>query len=133
MRSSLQVGREGRLEYVVPEGRTVPHLLPECPEATAMPQVLATGYLVGLVEVACLRALEGYLEGDEITLGVHLDLTHHAPTPVGGRLRVVVQVADIKGRQLRFEVRAEDDAAVVCTGSHRRAVVSRAAFESRLP
>lgn len=50
MRQTLQPGLTAHLEYTVPQHRTVPHLLPESPEFTAMPAVLASGYLVGLVE-----------------------------------------------------------------------------------
>ncbi|MEU6712345.1 hypothetical protein ABZ897_12775 [Nonomuraea sp. NPDC046802] len=60
--------------------RTVPHLLPESDYFAALPSVLATGYLVGVVEWTCMRALDGHLEDDEQTLGVHVDLSHQAPT-----------------------------------------------------
>ncbi len=62
MNDTLAPGLTARLEYVVPEARTVPHLLPESGEFAAMPAVLATGYLVGIVECSCMRALDGHLE-----------------------------------------------------------------------
>lgn len=59
MKSSLRPGLTGSLTWTVPIERTVPHLLPESPELTALPQVLATGYLVGVVEWTCIRVLQG--------------------------------------------------------------------------
>lgn len=43
--------------YRVPEDKTVPFLFPEMPEGQAMPKVFATGYLVGLFEMACIKAI----------------------------------------------------------------------------
>lgn len=83
MKQTLRPGLNGRLEYVVPPERTVPHLLPESEEFTALPEVLATGYLVGMLEWACMRALAGHLDEDEATLGVHIDASHEVPTPPG--------------------------------------------------
>lgn len=122
----------GRLEYVVPDERTVPRLLPESEEFSRLPSVLATGYLVGIVEWACMRALTGHLDAGEATLGIHVDLSHEAPTPPGSLVTVDVELTQIDGRQLSFSVRAQDDLAVICRGTHRRAVIDQARFEGRL-
>jgi fluoroacetyl-CoA thioesterase len=132
VRSTLRPGLSASLVYPVPIERTVPHLLPESPEFAALPGVLATGYLVGLVEWACLRALDGHLENGEQTLGVHVDLSHEAPTPPGDVLTVVVELTAVEGRQLTFAVRVADETTVVCRGTHRRAVIVRERFERRL-
>ena len=81
MRDTLRPGLTASLTYEVAADRTVPHLLPEAAEFADMPQVLATGYLVGLVEWTCIRALRGHLDDSERTVGVHVDLSHEAPTP----------------------------------------------------
>lgn len=132
MRESLRPGIVGRLEYQVPVERTVPHLLPEAEHFAALPEVLATGYLVGIVEWTCVRTLDGHLADGEQTLGVHVDLSHDAPTPPGCLLVVEVELTAVEGRQLTFAVHAYDDAATVCRGTHRRAVVDGARFRARL-
>jgi fluoroacetyl-CoA thioesterase len=132
VKGSLQPGLTARLEYVVPAERTVPNLLPESDEFAALPAVLATGYLVGIVEWACIRALAGHLDDGEQTLGVHVDLSHEAPAPVGSPLTVEVELSHVEGRQLTFTVHAFDDAATVCRGSHRRAVIDTERFLARL-
>jgi fluoroacetyl-CoA thioesterase len=125
-------GLTGRLEYVVPAERTVPHLLPESGEFTAMPQVLATGYLVGIIEWTCMRALAGHLHPGEQTLGVHVDISHDAPTPPGSPVTVEVELTAVDGRQLTFAVCARDEAAVISRGIHRRAVIDTRRFADRL-
>ncbi|MEV5559480.1 thioesterase family protein [Nonomuraea wenchangensis] len=132
MHASLRPGLAARLDYVVPVERTVPYLLPESDHFAAMPSVLATGYLVGIVEWTCMRALDGHLEDGEQTLGVHVDLSHEAPTPPGSILTVHAELSAVDGRQLTFTIHAHDDAATVCRGTHRRAVIDTERFHTRL-
>ena len=132
MKGTLRPGLTARLAYPVPATRTVGKLLPESAEFAALPEVLATGYLVGLVEWACMRALAGHLDPEERTLGIHVDLSHEAPTPPGSTVAIAVELTAIDGRQLTFAVEARDEAAVIARGTHRRAVIDLARFERRL-
>jgi fluoroacetyl-CoA thioesterase len=132
MKDTLQPGLAARLKYVVPTERTVPHLLPESDEFAALPAVLATGFLVGIVEWACIRVLAGHLDEGEQTLGVHVDLSHEAPTPAGSPLTVQAELSNVEGRQLTFTVHAFDDAATVSQGVHRRAVIDTDRFLARM-
>jgi fluoroacetyl-CoA thioesterase len=132
VKASLAPGLTARLEYVVPTERTVPHLLPESDYFAALPAVLATGFLVGIVEWTCMRALEGHLDDGEQTLGVHVDLSHEAPTPPGSTLTIEAELSAVERRQLTFTVHAFDDAATICQGTHRRAVIETERFLARL-
>ena len=132
MNAALRPGLTARHEYVVPVHRTVPHLLPESDDFAALPAVLATGYLVGIVEWACMRALDGHLDSGEQTLGVHVDLSHEAPTPPGATVTIAVELTAVEGRQLTFTVVARDDVAVISRGTHRRAVINSERFHARL-
>lgn len=132
MRSTLRPGLTAKLVYQVPPGRTVPHLLPESPEFAALPSVLATGYLVGIVEWACIRAVNEHLDDGEQTLGIHVDLSHEAPTLPGDTLTVTTELTQVDGRRLTFSVTAADDAGTICQGIHQRAVIDRARFADRL-
>lgn len=132
MRPTLEPGLDATLSYQVPAERTVPHLLPESAEFAAMPHVLATGYLVGLVEWTCMQALAPHLDPGERTLGVRVDLTHEAPTPPGSTITIDVTLTTIEGRKLTFDVIARDEAAVICRGRHRRAVVELDRFTTGL-
>jgi fluoroacetyl-CoA thioesterase len=131
MRDTLRPGLTASLTYVVAEDRTVPHLLPEAAEFADMPQVLATGYLVGLVEWTCIRAVRDHLDDSERTVGVHVDLSHTAPTPPHREVTVDVELTGVEGRNLTFAVHARDDAADICHGTHRRTVIHLARFEAK--
>lgn len=132
MKDTLAPGIAHTMRFTVPEDRTVPHLLPESPDFAAMPEVLATGYMVGIIEWACIEALHGHLEDGELTLGTHVDLSHQAPTVPGGTVTIDVRLVEVDGRALTFEVEARDEHAVISVGRHQRGVIDRDRFAGRL-
>ena len=50
MKVTLQAGIRYQHKFIVPASKTVPALYPESVEFAAMPEVFATGFLVGLLE-----------------------------------------------------------------------------------
>lgn len=132
MKPSLAPGIEHELRFVVPATKTVPHLYPEAPEFAAMPEVFATGFMVGLVEWACIRAIAPHLDDDELSLGTHVDLSHDAATPPGLEVTARVRLEELDGRRLTFAAEAHDGHGRICAGRHQRFVVDRARFEAGL-
>jgi fluoroacetyl-CoA thioesterase len=133
MRESLKPGLRHHFSFRVPASKTVAGLYPEAPEFQQMPEVFATGFLVGLVEWTCIQALNPHLDWPrEQTVGTKVELSHDAPTPPGCEVRVDVELLEVDGRRLVFRVEARDDAAVVCQGRHERFVIDRARFDARL-
>ena len=57
MKPTLKPGLTHRFTYTVPVAKTVPHLYAESPELAAMPEVFATGFMVGLMEWTCVQLL----------------------------------------------------------------------------
>lgn len=133
MKESLKPGIEHEFRYRVPESKTVPALYPESPEFQAMPRVFATGFLVGLIEWACIRAINPYLDWPrEMTVGTHVDLSHEAATPPGLEVRVRVKLIEVDGRRLAFEAEADDGLQVVSRGTHQRFVIDAERFNERM-
>ena len=128
MKDSLAPGIAHELRFVVPVSKTVPHLYPESPEFSGMPEVFATGFMVGLVEWACLEALAPHLEEGEMSLGTRVDLSHDAATPPGMEVVARVRLERIEGRLLTFSAEAADAHETICSGTHQRFVVDRARF-----
>ena len=62
MSQTLKEGMTFEFSYRVPAEKTVPHLFPEFPEGGKMPEVLATGFLVGLMEFACIKFVNPHIE-----------------------------------------------------------------------
>ena len=105
-----------------------------CPEHTAEAlgsgavPVLGTPALVTLLEKAAVAALVGHLEVSITSVGVHLDVRHLAPTPIGMTVRATARLAEVEGRRLTFQVEAHDEVDKVAAGVHGRVMVRSAIF-----
>jgi fluoroacetyl-CoA thioesterase len=133
MLDSLKPGITHQLRYRVPLNRTVPHLLPESEEFSRMPSVLATGYMVGLIEWACIQAVNPHLDWPrEQTVGTGIDVSHVAATPSGMEVIISVRLVAVEGRKLSFEIEARDEHDVISTGTHERFVIDAEKFNSRV-
>jgi fluoroacetyl-CoA thioesterase len=132
MKQTLKSGLKYSFAYKVPEDKTVPHLLPESPEFQSMPPVFATGYMVGLIEWACIQALAPHLEDGEGSLGVHIDVSHTAATPPGFTITVDVECLEVRGPRVYFSVRAHDGVDLIGQGRHERYVLKWQHFVRRV-
>lgn len=133
MKDSLVPGLRYVHTFTVPLSKTVPALYPESEEFVAMPEVFATGFLVGLLEWACILALKPHLDWPrEQTVGTHIDVSHSAATPPGLTVTVTVELLAIEGRKLRFAVKAHDGVELISEGKHERFVIDRERFDAKL-
>jgi fluoroacetyl-CoA thioesterase len=133
MKDSLKAGLTYEFEFTVPESKTVPHLYPESAPFQEMPHVLATGYLVGLMEWACIEALRPHLDWPrEQSLGTAVNFTHIAATPPGLTITVKVHLDRIDGRKLSFTLSAHDGVDTISEGTHERHVIDVERFTARL-
>ncbi|MFL0357725.1 thioesterase family protein [Erythrobacter sp. GH1-10] len=132
MKQGLTIGDRHSLTYRVPHNKTVRHLFEDATEFADFPEVFATGFMVALMERTCTQALAPFLEDGEGSLGVHIDVSHEAPTPPGFSIEVNVELASIDGRMLEWSVIASDDVEIIGRGRHKRALIDRLRFEERL-
>jgi fluoroacetyl-CoA thioesterase len=133
MKPSLREGIEHELRFVVPESKTVPALYPESPEFREMPRVLATGFLVGLLEWACIEALKPYLDWPrEQTVGTQIDVSHSAATPPGLEVTAKARLVEMQGRRLVFELEAHDGVDLISRGTHERVVIDSGRFDAKI-
>lgn len=132
MKATLQPGLTHKLSFKVSDAKTVPHLYPESSIFTGMPQVFATGYMVGLFEWACTELLSNHLEAGEGSLGTHVDFSHEAATPPGMTVIVEAKVLAVDGAKVRFEVSGHDGIDRIGGGEHERFVVKWDKFNKRV-
>ena len=133
MRESLKAGLEGTFRYRVPESKTVPFIYEEAQDFQSMPRVFATGFMVALVEWACVDLIKPHLDWPrEQTLGTHVDLSHLAATLPGMTVEVRARLERVEGRKLFFSVSARDDLDVITEGRHERHVIDKARFDERV-
>ena len=124
--TALDPGLEGIVKVVVDAGMT----------ATAFDSGpvdgLATPAMVALMEAACMRAVADAMAPGQSSVGVHLDVEHLAPTPVGMAVVARARLLRVEDRKLYFSVRAEDQAGEIGRGTHERVLIDLAQFEARI-
>lgn len=132
MRPDCQVGLSFEWSYTIPERVTVPNLYHDTVFCRDMPDVLATGYLVGLMELACLHGLMPYMDWPyEQSVGVMVQFSHIAPTPPGVLLTICGQLTAVEDRLLTFSLAARDGCDKVAEGTHQRMLILRERFEAK--
>jgi fluoroacetyl-CoA thioesterase len=133
MKDTLQPGIEHEFRFRVSSSKTVPALYPEAKEFRAMPEVLATGYLVGFIEWACIQAINPHLNWpEEQTVGTHIDISHIAATPPGLEVTARVKLLEVDRRRLLFEVEVHDDLDLISRGRHERFIIDKAKFDAKM-
>jgi len=123
MKPTLKPGLKHRFSYTVPVSKTVPHLYQEAPQLQVMPEVFATGFMVGLMEWTCVQLLEPHLDEGEGSLGVHIDVSHKAATPPGFTVTVEAECLEVRGPRTRFQLTAHDGVEEIGSGTHERFIV----------
>jgi fluoroacetyl-CoA thioesterase len=94
--------------------------------------VLATPVMINLIEAAALAAVEHLLPAGHQSLGIKLDISHTAATPIGLRVTATAEVLHVEGRTITFRVEARDEFEPIGGGSHQRVVVSVERFDERV-
>ncbi|HTV31484.1 MAG TPA: thioesterase family protein [Xanthobacteraceae bacterium] len=94
--------------------------------------VLATPVMINVIEAAALAAVEHLLPAGHQSLGIHLDVSHTAATPIGLRVTATAEVLGVEGRTVTFRVEAHDEFEPIGGGTHQRVVVSVARFDERV-
>ena len=94
--------------------------------------VLGTPRLLALIEEAAVKAVAGHLESGQTTVGVSAELEHLAPTAVGRMVTADARLTAVDGSKLDFVATVSDGAAEVARATHRRVVVDRERFLTRL-
>lgn len=124
--SKLQPGMTGRAVFAVTEDRLAPVV------GSGRAPVFASPMLVALFEAAAVDCVEQYLPDSYQSLGVHLDVTHSAPTPLGLTASATAVLKSVDGRKLVFDLKASDGIDTIGSGTHTRVVVDTPRFMARL-
>ena len=133
MKSSLKDGIQYQHKFIIPKSKTVPNLYPESNEFKIMPEVFATGYLVGFLEWACILAIKPHLDWpSEQSVGTHINVSHQAATPAGHEVIANVELINIDGKKLTFNVEARDSVDIISKGTHERFIINKEKFDNKV-
>ncbi len=123
MRDGLSIGGRATFRRVVRPEEVVPRLFPDARVMDDMPHVLASAYMIGLFEWACVEQIAPFYGAGEGSLGTGFELTHVSPTPPGLMVTVESEITEWDGKFIWFAVRGHDGQDLIGEGRHQRAVV----------
>lgn len=90
--------------------------------------VLATPYMVALMEQAASELCDKFVDEGISTVGTALNISHLAPTCIGGNVKAVATLTAFDGRKASFDVEAYDDAGLIGKGTHERFTIKIESF-----
>ena len=100
MKSAPKIGTTGEHRFIVAQEHAITFA------SDGMPAVLSTPNLIALMERTAREAIAPFLEQDERSVGVEVELRHLAPTPLGAQVTVTTRVIGVTGRFVDFQIEA---------------------------
>ncbi len=123
---AVKAGLKGRVDLTVGEEHTASSI------GSGAIHVLGTPVMINLMEAAALDAVEHLLPGGHQSLGIHLDISHVAATPIGMKVHATAEVTAVESNRIRFRVEAHDETEMIGEGTHERVVVNVERFDKRV-
>ena len=123
MRPTLVPGVSATHDYLITDANTVPHLAIDRSSFGDIPGVLATAYVIAMMEATATKSLRPHFDAGEGSLGVLVDVTHLAATLPGQTVTVTAEVTRVEGRRVTFRVTAHDGLDTIGAGTHQRMIV----------
>ena len=97
-----------------------------------VPNVYATSAMVGHFEAVCADMVFPHLGEGEQTVGIGMQFTHTAATPLGMKVRFQARLVDVEGRKLTFEVEGFDEVDKIGKATHERFIINAEKFNSKV-
>lgn len=125
VRALPRLGLEARLERVVQHENTIQAINP------ALPAVLSTPSMIGMMEHASVLAVQSELPPGMISVGTRIEVDHLKAVPPGATVHAWARLVQHQGRFMIFEVEAKSGEHVIGRGRVFRAIVEPAKHGER--
>lgn len=122
----IHTGMSLELTFVVVEEHTAIHV------GSGSSRVLATPWMIAYMERTARILLGDHLPAGYSSVGVRVEVSHLAPTPVGSQVRARAEITAIDGSKVDLAVQAHDEHELVGEGVHRRVVIDESRFLKRV-
>ena len=126
MADQLQVGLSFEKSITVDESHAARHL------AGKGIRVFSTPEMVRLMEECALEGALPYLQPNQNTVGIRVEMRHLAATPMGMRVTARCTLVEIDRRRLVFQAEVHDELEKVGEGVNERFIVDREKHEQRI-
>jgi fluoroacetyl-CoA thioesterase len=121
----MEIGIKGSLEITVSEDNSAKTM------GSGALDVLATPAMIALMEKTAWTSVQPQLEDGQGTVGISMNITHDAPTPLGMKVRCETELTAIDGRKLTFKVEAFDEKGCIGKGVHERFIIDSEKFQAK--
>lgn len=121
----LNIGIKGKETTIVDESNTAKTM------GSGTLDVFATPAMIALMEKTAWKSVAEELEEGCGTVGIRLDITHDAPTPLGMNVTCESVLTGIDGRKLTFEIEARDERGKIGSGIHERFIIDNKKFQEK--
>lgn len=113
----LEAGQSAEVERVVTPDLTA--------DALGNPgvKVLATPFVVTLLENAAHAVMKPHLPPGGGTVGTMVEMKHLAATPLGMKVRAKATLVETDGKRCLFQVEAYDEVEKIAEGRHERFII----------
>lgn len=87
--------------------------------------------LINLMEHAAVISLDEYLEPEETTIAISIEIISLSPAQIGAELRATSRCIEVENRELTFECEIYEGERQIAAGQIKRATVERVSFLAR--
>lgn len=94
-------------------------------------EVLATPMMIAFMENCASECLKQFLDIEETSVGIMINSTHIAPTPVNMNVIVEAKITKVDGKKVRFEIEANDEIEQIGVATHHRFILNKEKFEKK--
>ena len=126
MTEVLKAGMTHEIERETTEDMSAQKVFPHVPD------VYATSMMVGHMEEVCAGMVHPHLGEGEQTVGIGMQFSHIAATPLGMKVRFSAKLIEVDGRKLVFEVEGFDEADKIGKATHQRFIINAEKFNSNV-
>jgi fluoroacetyl-CoA thioesterase len=113
-------------QFLVEEQHTAYHI------GSGDERVLGTPWMISFMERVSNRLVLGHLPEGYMSVGIHVNVKHLAPTPVNALVRIKAEVVNVIKNRVLLQVDAWDHLEKIGEGAHMRAAVEKAQFMERV-
>ena len=100
-------------------------------KGSGIAEVFSTPDLLMLMEAACFKLVEQYLDEGQSTVGISADFRHMAATPLGMKVTSRCELVEIDRKRLVFNGEVFDEVEKIGEGEHQRFIIDQEAFEKK--
>ena len=126
MKSVPKVGTSNEVTFTVEPQHTIGFA------GDGMPAVLSTPTIIQILERTARHSLLPFLDPDERSVGIEVEIRHLAPAPVGSTVTCATRVVRADGREIIFHVEARDASEILARGAHKRHIIRVERFNKRV-